>query len=231
MTQRKKIKQQDVSLYDKKRRSNDAIAFYNISLPLINPKLKRAMTKQETWANRIVTILTLALAIINWLLLHLPKSLVLLLFICSTSAIGQTKFRTYPFYKVSNNFVNKQDKPQYNVITKKIDSTYFFIKDSDWFLCPTVNFNAFTYHFDSNKIDFAPVPGIGYGIHYKQLIALSIFTNIEQAIINKAFAIQLIPTLQLLDYINIGYGYEILLKSNSKPKTNRILIIGCSLYL
>jgi hypothetical protein len=219
-----------------KRRINDAIDFRIIFLPLRHLLKFKSMSKLEKILNWTITLLTGLTVLIQYILAHLPKALVLVFVVSSVSA---QSLRVYPC--TSDIVITKTSNSHLSIAIVSIPKS---IVDSTFFLAPSVNFELFTHELNSGITEFGAIPGIGYGLKWNPykwksayLLGIDLFTNAgifkpnnsEPA---KYFNIECIPVLTLLGYLHIGFGYrwKLGLNGNSNEFT-RILVTGVSVPL
>jgi hypothetical protein len=191
-----------------KRCVNDAIDFHVIFLPLPHNPKNKLMSNLEKWLNRIITIATALLAILNYILAHLPKVSIMALIILSTSINAQQhSLRWYPFEKKviwpkpphdpPHPYMSAEIPPVPTTpiphttfkpyVSIPVDTTLHFVVNKSIFLSPSVGFNVYTYENSSHNYSYGSLPAVGYGIKYNPyfwnfgyLIGLDLFASVAE---------------------------------------------------
>jgi hypothetical protein len=247
MTRKKNINWHPIFKLVINRRVNDAIAFHIFYLPLSAHLKIMHMTNVEKWLNRIITIATMLLAILNYILAHLPKSMAILILAYGFSAQAQVKStKFYPASKkeiriVQENTYKKGRSAAINIL--KNDTIIYFVKDSSLYLSPSLSFNLFSRELKTNITTYGFLPGIGYGLKWNPykwksfyLVAIDLFANAglsnNPAIPGNYFTLEAVPILTVFKYFHVGYGYRWQLAIDSNPSYyTSILDFGLSLPL
>jgi hypothetical protein len=235
-----------------KRCVNDAIDFHVIFLPLHHNPKNKLMTNLEKWLNRIITIATFLLAILNYILAHLPKVSIIALIILNPSINAQQhSLRWYPFHqKQFGNIAEIAPCPGPPIphttfkpyVSIPADTSLHFVVNKSIFLSPSVGFNVYTYEYSSHDYNYGSLPAVGYGIKYNPydwsfgyLIGLDLFASVAEFHnsvpgSNDYLKLDIIPVFSFITFIHIGLGYRWRLGAESPEiKNSSIFIIGLSL--
>jgi hypothetical protein len=230
-----------------KRRVNDAIDFHIIFLPLMRKLKSKHMSNVEKWLNRIITIATAILALLNYILAHWPKLSVIVLLFTVNSVFAQTKsYRIYPIKCTQAIWpkIKDTDPLKSSVLSTGKDSVTFLQVDSSFWFGPSVSFDLYTREVKTGAQYFGLLPGIGYGAkwnpyNWKDLYLLGFDLFFDSGFINdnlvinaKYLSIQVVPVFSILKYVHLGYGYRWNYSLSGLPNRDTpILVFGASFPL
>lgn len=214
MTRKKTIGRTSVFRLTIRRRVDDAIAIYIYLLPLSRIFKTNHMSKSEKILNWVVTILTALTVLAQYILTHIPKTAILLMFVLSVFVEAKCQTKTYAF------------------------------RDSTLTLSPSVGIELFSHELKTGVTTFGAMPGFGYGIKWnpykwksEYLLGLDLFASTgiykpSNSVPADYYNIELVPILSILTYFHVGFGYLWKFGLNGTPNLfTSVIVTGISVPL